>query len=56
MVDFGLPGQREIFINSSSCPYYKMLWSKNKKLEKINSFYISNDTIKIKISENSSPL
>ena len=36
-----------------------MLWSKSKKLltlEKINSFYISNSAIRIKISENSSPL
>ena len=57
--DFGLPGQRKIFSNSSLCPYYKMLWSKSKKLPtlgKINSFYISNGTIRIKISENSSPL
>ena len=30
--DFGLPGQVKIFINSSLCPYYKMLWSKSKKL------------------------
>ena len=59
MEDFGLPGQGKIFINNSLCPYYKMLWSKSKKLftlGKINSFYISNDTIRIKISENSSPL
>ena len=57
--DFSLPGQGKIFINSSLCPYYKMLWSKSKKLltlEKINSFYISNSAIRIKISENSSPL
>ena len=59
MEDFGLPGQRKIFINSSLCLYYKMLWSKSKKLltiGKINSFYISKGTIRIKISENSSPL
>ena len=59
MEDFSLPGQGKIFINSSLCPYYKMLWSKSKELltlGKINSFYISNTTIKIKISENSSPL
>ena len=58
MEDFGLPGQGKIFINSS-LSYYKMLWSKSKKLlifRKINSFYISNGTIRIKISANSSPL
>ena len=36
-----------------------MLWSKSKKLltlGKINSFYVSNGTIRIKISEYSSPL
>ena len=32
MEDFGLPGQGKIFINSSLHPYYKMLWSKSKKL------------------------
>ena len=26
MEDFGLPGQGKIFINSSLCSYYKMLW------------------------------
>ena len=36
-----------------------MLFSKSKKLltlGKINCFYISNGTIRIKVSENSSPL
>ena len=59
MEDFSLPGQEKIFINSSSFPYYKMLWSKSKKvltLGKINSFYISNGTIRTKITENSSAL
>ena len=28
--DFGLSGQGKIFINSSFCTYYKMLWSKSK--------------------------
>ena len=59
MENFRLPGQGKIFINSSLCPYYKMLWSKSKKLltlGKINSFYISNGTIRIEINENSSPL
>ena len=46
-------GQKKLFIN------FKLLWSKSKKLltlGKIFSFYISSDTVKIKISENSSPL
>ena len=36
-----------------------MLWSKSKKLHslsKIYSFFISGDTIKIRVNENSSPL
>ena len=59
MEDFGLPGQGKIFINSSLCSYYKMLWQKSKKLltlGKIDNFYISNSTNRTKISENSSPL
>ena len=43
-----LPGQTELFINKNLCPYYS--------LGKINSFFISGDTIKIKVSENSLPL
>ena len=57
--DFKLPGQNKLFINRSLCPYYKVLCSKSKKLHslgKIFSFYISGDTIKIKVSENSSSL
>lgn len=59
MVDFGLSGQRKIFISSSLCPFCKMLLSKSKKLlnlGKINSFYISYSTIRIKITENRFPL
>ena len=59
MEDVNLPGQNKLFINRSLCPYYKVLWSKSKKLHslgKIFSFYISGDTIKIKVSENSSLL
>ena len=50
MEDFELPGNNKLFINRSLCPYYKMLWSKSKKLHslgKIHSFFISGDTIKI---------
>ena len=59
MEDVGLPGQNKLFINKNLCPYYKVLWSKSKKLHslgKINSFFISGDTIKIKVNENSLPL
>ena len=57
--DLELPGNSKLFINRSLCPYYKMLWSKSKKLHslsKIHSFFISGDTIKIRVNENSSPL
>ena len=57
--DLELPGNSKLFINRSLCPYYKMLWSKSKKLHslsEIHSFFISGDTIKIRINENSSPL
>ena len=48
MEDIDLPGQNKLFI-----------WAKSKKLHslgKIHSFFISGDTIKIRVSENSSPL
>ena len=32
--DSGGPGNSKLFINRSFCPYYKMLWSKSKKLHK----------------------
>ena len=59
MEDVYLPGHNKLFMNRSLCPYYKVLWSKSKKLHslgKINSFFISGDSIKIKVSENSLPL
>ena len=59
MEDVNLPGQNKLFINRSLCPCYKVLWSKSKKLHslgKVFSFHISGDTIKIKVSENSSTL
>ena len=40
------------FINESLCGYYKLLWSKCKKLlldEKIASFWVTNETVKIKL-------
>ena len=59
MEDVNLPGQNKLLFNKSLLPYYKVLWSKSKKLHrlgKIFSFCISGDTVKIKVSENSSPL
>ena len=59
MEDFELPGDNKLFINKSLCPYYKMLWPKSEKLHslgKIHSFFISGDTIKVRVNENSSPL
>ena len=59
MQEVGLPGIRSIFINIGVCPYYRMLRSKCKLLHdlgKISNFYISNGTIKVKISENKNPI
>ena len=57
--EVGLPGNRSIFINTSLCSYYRMLWSKCKRLHdlgKISNFYISSGTIKVKISTNVNPI
>ena len=54
MVDVGLPENTRLFVNQSLCSYYRVLWSRSKKLlsmGKINNFHISNGTIKIKIQE-----
>ena len=59
MVDVGLPENTRLFVNQSLCSYYRVLWSKSKKIlsmGKINNFHISNGTIKIKIQEGSTPL
>ena len=60
MEDFDLPGSSKLFINSSLCSYYKVLWSKSKKLHNLGKiysfFFISGDTIKIKINESNPPL
>ena len=48
--DIGLRGSNFIFINPSLCPYYRMLWSKSKRLldlGKTNEFYVSCGKIKI---------
>ena len=59
MEDVELPRGTKIFINQSLCKYYRILWSKCKKLYslgKCHTFYVSNGNIKIKITENSQPL
>ena len=58
MDDLDLPRDTKIYINQSLCPYYRILWSKAKRLQNIESignFYISSESIKIKVTENSSP-
>ena len=55
MSDIDLTGQSTLYINQSLCPYYRMLWSKTKTLYqkgKIDSFYVSNGNIKIRLQEN----
>ena len=50
-----LTGQSALYINHSLCSYYRMLWSKTKTLYqkgKIDSFYVSNGNIKIRLQEN----
>ena len=57
--DIGLRGSNSIFVNPSLCPYYRMLWSKSKRLldlGKINNFFVSSGKIKIRLQENSKPL
>ena len=44
-----------VFINDSFCSYYKMLWSKCKKLSStrsIHAFWVSNGFIRLRIGEN----
>ena len=48
----GLSSGTKVFINESLCGYYKLLWSKCKKLfleKKIASFWVINGTVKIKL-------
>ena len=54
--DIGLRGSNSIFINTFCCPYYRMLWSKSKRLHdlgKIYNFYVSGGKIKLRLQENS---
>ena len=58
MKEIGFPEGNPIFVNQSLCTYYRVLWSKAKRLhslKRISSFYVSGGTVKIKISENSLP-
>ena len=54
MDEVGLPENCKVFINQSLCFYYKLLWSKSKKLHsmgKIHNFFISNGTVQVIINE-----
>ena len=58
MKEIGFPEGNPIFVNQSLCTYYRVLWSKAKRLhslKRISSFYVSGGTVKIKISKNSLP-
>ena len=59
MSDIDLTGQSTLYISQSLFPYYRMLWSKTKILYqkgKIDSFYVSNGNIKIRLQENARPI
>ena len=59
MKEIGFPEDNPVFVNQSLCTYYRVLWSKAKRLhclKRISSFYMSGGTVKIEISENSLPL
>ena len=48
----GLSSGTKVFINESPCGYYKLFWSKCKKLfleKKIASFWVINGTVKINL-------
>ena len=59
MSDIDLTRQSTFYINQSLCPYYRMLWSKTRTMYqkgKIDSFYVSNGNIKIRLQENARPI
>ena len=59
MQEVGLLGNHSILINTGLCSYYRILWSKCKRLHdlgKTSNFYISSGTIKVKTSENRNPI
>ena len=47
-----MSSETKVFINENLCGYYKLLWSKSKKLfleKNIASFWVTNGTVKIKL-------
>ena len=59
MEDLNLSRGTKIYINQSLSPFYRISWSKVKRLQNIGSvdnFHFSSGTIKFKVSENSSPI
>ena len=57
--DIDLTGQNTLYINQSLCPYNRTLWSKTKTWYqkcKIDSFYMSNGNIKIRLEKNARPI
>ena len=49
----------KIYISQSICSYYKLLWSKSKRLhamKQIHGYYASNGTMKVRLEENSRPI
>ena len=59
MKDTGLTGDNKVFVSHSLSPYYRALWLKSKVLlniGKINRLKISNGTVKVRITENSTSI
>ena len=58
MSDIDLIGQSTLHITQSLCPYYRMLWSKTKTYQtgNMDSFYVSNGNVKIRLPENARPI
>lgn len=59
MKDTGLTGDNKVFVSHSWSPYYRALWLKSKVLlniGKINRLKISNGTVKVRITENSTSI
>ena len=47
-----MSSETKVFINENLCGYYKLLWSKCKKLfleKNIASFWVTNGAVKIKL-------
>ena len=59
MEDIVLTASNKLFINRSICPYYKYYDQRARNCitwVKFIDFFISGDTVKIKINESSAPL